>query len=145
MIFFFFISHSSSLSLSILNEWEGEVYVIPGSNLLNNGLHACGVQHRWKSNKFTLLGSLSVNNIELFLWKCTNTKQFPRYCIKWRCGNVHRKTRKPIARAVVCYIPASFYIIYVIKMMHLLHQQMLWIYYKLVALHICNRTATEAW
>lgn len=54
-------------------------------------------------------------------------------------GMCSTKYEPNIAYAVVCYIPASFHLIFLIKMIHLLHQQMLWIYYRLVAFHICNR------
>lgn len=112
-------------------------------NLLKNGLCGSGVQHRWKSNKFTLHGNLSVNNIKLFpdspLEKKIVIQSNSQDIISNEgMGMCSTKYEPNIACAVVCYIPASFHLIFMIKMIHLLHQQMLWIYYRLVAFHICN-------
>lgn len=46
-------------------------------------------------------------------WNNPNTEQFPRYYIKWRYRHVYFKSMN----SVVCYIPASFCIIYMIRMM----------------------------
>lgn len=102
-------------------------------NLLNNGSWACGVRRRWKSNKFTLHGHLGMNSIKLF-------PDSPLRNIKMQSNSqdiisnegtrVCRTKNEPhIAWAVICYIPASIHLIFMIKMIHLLHQQMLWIHY----------------
>ncbi len=45
----------------------------------------------------------------------------------------------PAVCDVICYIPPSFHVIYMIKIIHLFHQQMLWIYYGQVVFYIYNR------
>ena len=100
------------------------------------GLVECSVDERVISSHYR--GSLGMNNIKLFphtsLWENPDTKQFPRYCIKWRYRNVHLKTwtSELVLSFVTSLLP------YMIKMIHLLHQQMQWIHYRLVAFHICN-------
>lgn len=135
------ISYSTNPSLSISTRRKEGSLLYP--NLLNNGLCTCAVQHRWKSNKFTLHGNLSMNNIKLFpdspLKKIVIQSNSQDIISNERTGMCGTKYEPSIARAVVCYIPASFHLIFMIKMIHLLHQQMLWIYYRLVAFHICKR------
>lgn len=96
----------------------------------------CNVDERIISSHYR--GNLSMNNY--FLTTLWNIKQFPRYCIKWRYRIVHCKTwtQELVLPFVTSLLPSTLYIYGMIRIKDLLHRQMLWIYYRLVAFHICN-------
>lgn len=113
-------------------------------NLLNNGSVGLWHARRWKSNKFTLHGHLSRNNIKLF-------PDSPLKSIKMQSNSqdtisnegsaaCRTKYEGRAARAAFCYIPASIQPnIYDKNDPFITPTNAVNILYRLVVFRICNR------
>lgn len=120
---FYFLQYKPFLIKHRAVRGRKKVFVILGCNLLNNGLCACGVQRRWKSNKFILEENFSVSNAQPFPLKPLKYSWYKTLSEILYQMKVTGIALHPVACAVICFIPSSFCIIFMINMIDILHYE----------------------